>query len=150
MAAKKQAITLKAKPEYVTLDPNFKPLPKNGHLTEIDPTFATMKPAIDAAMVGLWDFTEWEPFREAWMAPAPMPEGCPTDIVTSVQRVPVRDGADVEIKVYKSPRARKDAVLALKMHGGGWAIGSHGTEEADNLMVAGNPDVVLVSVDYRL
>lgn len=146
-------ISLKSKPEYVTIDPNFKPLPKNGHLSEIDPTFATMKPAVDEAAAGLWAFKEWPPFRDAWLAPVPMPEGCPKegeDVVTSVRKVPVRDGAEIEIKIYKTPGARKDAVLVLKTHGGGWAIGSHVTEEADNLMIAGNRDVVLVSVDYRL
>lgn len=141
---------LKEVPDYVKIDPNFKPKPKNGHYSEIDPTFATMKPAVDAGMAALWNFTEWKPFREAWLNPGPMPEGCPTDTVTELKKVPVRDGAEVEIKIYKSPRVKKDAVLIVKTHGGGWAIGSHVTEEGDNHMVAGNPGVVVVSVDYRL
>lgn len=155
-ATKKSEFALKAQPEYMAVDPAFKPLPKNGHLSEIDPEFATMLPAVEDAMAGLWAFSEWAPFRQAWLAPGPLPEGCPEegrDVVTEVRRVPVRDGAEVEIKVYRrigGGGGGGGAVLVLKTHGGGWAIGSHVTEEAENLMLAGKSGVVVVSVDYRL
>ena len=146
-------ITLKPAPEYLTIDPNAKPGSKNGHLSELDPAFASMKDAADAAVATLWNGLDWPAFRQAWRTPGQLPEGCPQegkDVVSTYQQVPVRDGAKVEIKIMKSPNVQKDAYLALRTHGGGWAIGWHGTEEAENLMAAAHPNVVLVSVDYRM
>ena len=147
-------VHLKSKLDYITLDPaNFKPGPKNSHLSEIDPDFAAARPFLDKAMDDVWAITEVGPFREAWDMPQPLPDGWPAEgkeVVTSLRRVPVRDGADVEIKIYKSPQVKPDAAMVIKFHGGGWVVGDHKLESVDNLMVAAHPEVVVVSVNYRM
>ncbi|OIW23612.1 hypothetical protein CONLIGDRAFT_649638 [Coniochaeta ligniaria NRRL 30616] len=153
MATKTYPLKLKATPQYIPVDPNFKPLPKNGHLSKVDPSFAAIKDAADAAVAGLWEAKDWPTFRKLWDMPAQIPEWCPKEgqeVLTSTRLVPVRDGATVEIKVYKSRNVKKNAALVLKMHGGGWAIGGHETEQVENLVMAGHPEVVVVSVDYRM
>ena len=150
---KKSEITLKPAPEYITIDPNAKPGPKNGHYSELDPVFASFKDATDAAIAQVWQCPDWTTFRQAWRLPGPLPEGCPQegkDAISTYEYVTVRDGAKVEIKIMKSPNVQKDATLILRTHGGGWAVGWHGTEEGENLTAAAHPEVVLVSVDYRM
>lgn len=63
--------------------------------------------------------------------------------------MPVRDGAEIEIRVYQRPNVKPKATL-FRMHGGGWTTGGHGMEEAENLYLAAKHEVVLVSVAYRL
>lgn len=152
-----QPIKLKATPEYVTLDPNSKGGPKYGHYSELDPVFATIKDAADGAVAGLWSNDNWDAFRAAWKVSGPLPADCPQpgkDVSESYQKIPMRDGAEIEIKIMKSAKntgASKDNnVCVLRMHGGGWAFGWHGSEAAENLHAANHPNVVLVSIDYRL
>lgn len=148
-------VQLKSKAEYTKLDPNFKPLPKNGWLSTIDPEFAKVKDAADASVAQLWnpDF-DIAAFKAAWLSPLPAPEGFPVDgvdVVTELRKIPVRDGAEIEIKIYrpKTPSAETPA-LAVRFHGGGWVVGGHVTEENESLLLAGRANVVLVSVDYRM
>ncbi len=149
---------LKTVPEYTTLDPANKGGPKYGHLAELDPAFAAAKPAVDAAMAGIWAAEDWDTFRANWKAGAPLPAGTPqpgVDVSEAYEHIPTRDGAQIELKVMRSlaPNASTNAVdnvCVLRMHGGGWAIGWHGTEALENLHAAAHPNVVLVSIDYRL
>lgn len=69
------------------------------------------------------------------------------------ERVPVRDGEKVWIKICRSTRVSKDDKLPLIFvtHGGGWFQGTHITEEAWLLWpLMQRFDFVTVSVDYRL
>ncbi len=147
-------IRLKSEPEYIKLDPNNKGGPKYGHYAEIDPGFAAVKDAADAAVAGLWSASDWDSFRALWKQGAPLPDDCPkpdVDVKVSYQQVPVRDGATVEIKLMKSVKTTGDkSVLILRLHGGGWAIGWHETEAEENLHAAAIPNVVVACVDYRL
>ncbi|EGY13576.1 alpha/beta hydrolase fold-3 domain-containing protein [Verticillium dahliae VdLs.17] len=148
-------VQLKSKAEYVTLDPNFKPLPKNGHLSTVDPEFAKVKDATDAAVAPMWEpGLDMDAFKAAWMAPPPAPQGCPVegvDVVTELRTIPVRDGTQIGVKIYQSKRPTTDrATLAVRFHGGGWAVGGHSTEEPESLLMAGLGNVVVVSVDYRM
>ncbi|KAL2757944.1 hypothetical protein ACRALDRAFT_1074762 [Sodiomyces alcalophilus JCM 7366] len=148
-------VQLKAKPDYTKVDPNFKPLPKNGWLSTIDPEFAKVKDAADAAVAQLWEpGLDMAAFKAAWMSPPPAPEGCPVegvDVATELRKIPMRDGAEIEIKIYKSktPSAETPA-LVVRFHGGGWVVGGHTTEEPESLLLAGKANVVVVSVDYRM
>ncbi|EPE08169.1 lipase esterase [Ophiostoma piceae UAMH 11346] len=146
---------LKTVPDYVPLDPASKGGPKHGHYAELDPHFAAAKAGADAVMASLWAADDWHTFRNNWKAEAPLPDGTPrpgTDVVESYRRIPTRDGgAEIEIKIMKSVANKAaDNVCVLRYHGGGWAIGGHGTEAVENLHAASHPNVVLVSVDYRL
>jgi acetyl esterase/lipase len=153
MATTPYPLNLKAMPEYIPVPDNFNPLPKNGHLSKIDPTFAAMKDAADAAVADLWKAKDWTTFRKNWELPVQIPEWAPKegkDVLTSTRQVPVRDGAQVEIRLYKSPNVQKNAALVLKMHGGGWALGGHDTEHVENLVMGAHREVVVVSIDYRM
>ncbi|KAH8903278.1 hypothetical protein BR93DRAFT_198320 [Coniochaeta sp. PMI_546] len=108
----------RSSPVYFKADDPFVPLPKNGHLSEVDPIYA-------------------------WPQ-----EG--REVLTSTRLVPVRDGAEIEIRVYQRPNVNPEAALMFRMHGGGWATGGHGMEEAENFCLAAKHEVVLVSVAYRL
>jgi acetyl esterase len=69
------------------------------------------------------------------------------------ERVPVRDGEKVWIKICRSTRVNKDEKLPLLFvtHGGGWIQGTHITEEAWLLWpLMQRFDFVTISVDYRL
>ncbi|CAK7201674.1 hypothetical protein SEUCBS139899_004383 [Sporothrix eucalyptigena] len=151
---------LKETPEYVTLVPGgTNGGPRNGHYAALDPHFAAAKTGAEAIMAGLWNADDWETFRNNWKGAGPLPEGTPqpgTDVTESYIKIPTRDGAEIELKIMSSAKHTKsaetanDTVVVLRMHGGGWAIGWHGTEAIENLHAAAHPNVVLVSVDYRL
>ncbi|KAI0889642.1 alpha/beta-hydrolase [Annulohypoxylon maeteangense] len=147
-------VALKDKPEYVDLDVDFTPLPKHGHLSEKTPEFIEAEPAIAAAYDQLWALPDFAAFRQAAGDPdAPMPHGGPDrycDVVTELLQVPARDGHLIELKIYKSPKVLPGATLVYRMHGGGWAVGRHEVDGAENVYAATNPNIVVASVEYRL
>ncbi|KAK7923442.1 hypothetical protein PG985_007513 [Apiospora marii] len=147
-------LTLKPKPAYVDLDADFQPLPKHGHLTRHHEEYAAVRPAIDLMYDRIWALPDFDAFRQVGRgADAAVPHGGPDrarDVVTEVLRFPARDGCGVELKVYKSPKVREGAGLMLRMHGGGWCVGDHEADGAENVYAAARHDIVVVSVDYRL
>ncbi|KAF9880807.1 hypothetical protein CkaCkLH20_01849 [Colletotrichum karsti] len=149
-------VHLKSKPDYTTVSPTFRPLPRNGHLATLAPGFADVLKAADAAVAPFWvPELSLHDFRRLWLSPMPAPAGTPeegVDVAAETRRIPVHDGAEVEIKIWRSTRDTSDgrAVLGMRFHGGGWVVGGHVTEEPENRMLAGLGNVVVVSVDYRL
>ena len=147
-------VILKDKPEYTILDPNFKPLPKYGHLSELDPIFAEAKSAIDASIAPIWEPSRpIDEFKRLWDQTTASPPGCPKegeDVLTETRNIPMRDGAQVEIKVYKAKDKKPGSALMMRFHGGGWTVGGHGMEHPENLLFAGKTNTVVVSVDYRM
>ncbi|KAI2775229.1 alpha/beta hydrolase fold-domain-containing protein [Daldinia loculata] len=145
---------LKDKSEYFDLDADFKPLPKYGHLSEKTPEYIAVESAIDAAYSPLWALPDFAAFRQAAGDPdAAMPPGGPDryrDVTTELLQFPARDGHLNELKVYKSPKVASDATLVYRMHGGGFVVGRHEVDGAENVYAATNPNIVVVSVDYRL
>ncbi|KAF4810616.1 AB hydrolase superfamily protein [Colletotrichum siamense] len=146
-------VHLKSKPDYTPLTPSFRPLPKNGHLAALEPEFAHVLKAADAAVAPFWQpELSLHEFRQAWLSPPPAPKGTPqegVDVLAETRKIPVRGGAEIEIKIWRSKNAVGKAVLGMRFHGGGWVVGGHMTEEPENLMLAGLGNVVVVSVDYR-
>lgn len=142
------------KPVYVPLDPNFKPLPKNGHLSKLDEDFAKMKPDIDAFVDQIWEPSlSLQEFRGFWTNNSVPPPNCPVegqDVVTETRKILMRDGAEVEIKVYAAKQKQANSALIMRFHGGGWVVGGHCTEHSENLVIAGRTNSVVVSVDYRM
>ena len=148
---------LKPKPEYVQLDPNFQPGPRNGHLSEPHPVYESAFGPVEEIMARIWnsDIPLAELRKALSGAPPTVPDSCPEpgrDVYISYTKVPVRDGTPIELKIYKSAKNPNplNAALILRMHGGGWVVGSHETEAAELLYLGALPGVVLVSVDYRL
>ncbi|EXJ56087.1 hypothetical protein A1O7_09018 [Cladophialophora yegresii CBS 114405] len=127
--------------------------PKHGHLSEIDPEFAQLKDEADKNFAILWSLP-LDQFKAAWLsAPVPFPENAPQpgqDYQVLEQLVPVRDGTNVGLKVYRPSKCQSKTTLVLKAHGGGWVVGSHETEEVENRFLAAKGNAVVVSVDYRM
>ncbi|PVH71235.1 lipase [Cadophora sp. DSE1049] len=130
------------------------PKPKYGHLSKIDPAFAELKDTIDAQLKDVWNLPLDEFKTASKTAPLALPQGCPElgkEIDISDIHAEARDGTKLGIRIYKSKKTEpKNAVLYLKAHGGGFVVGGHGTEEAENRHVGALDDVVVVSVDYRM
>ncbi|RYC56158.1 hypothetical protein CHU98_g10044 [Xylaria longipes] len=147
-------IGLKDKPQYYDIDPNFKPLPKYRHLSEKTAEFAEVEPFIDAAYDQFWKQPDIPSFREAAGDPdAAMPPGGPdrySEVKTETLHFPARDGHLVELKVYESPNVSPDATLVYRMHGGGFCVGRHEVDGAENVYAATNTDIIVISVDYRM
>ncbi|KAB5518200.1 Alpha/Beta hydrolase protein [Coniochaeta sp. 2T2.1] len=149
---------LRSSPAYSSSSTPITPLPKNGHISTPDPAYASSqtKASLDSALVSIWKHKAWPTFRHAWdtlLPPTPVQLTWPRDgreVLTSFQHVPVRDGHKVEIKIYRRPDVTPGAAMVFRMHGGGWATGGHGMEEAENLYLAFRHEVVVVSVAYRL
>jgi acetyl esterase/lipase len=148
------AIIVKEKAEYTPLDPNFKPLPKNSHWAELDPIFANFKSAIDESLDKIWDPNSTiEEFRAAWSANSPSPAGCPVegeDVVTEKRTIPMRDGVEREICIYRAKEKKEGSAVVLRCHGGGWVIGGPNTEHPESLMLAGKTNSIVVVIDYRM
>lgn len=90
-------------------------------------------------------------FKAAWKTfPPALGPDVPSDLDITHQKVPVRDGAQIEIRVYKAKRVPDNALLFFVAHGGGWTVGGHEIEEGMNRSVAGRNNTVVVSVDYRM
>ncbi|KAH6886865.1 Alpha/Beta hydrolase protein [Thelonectria olida] len=144
---------LKSELEYVDTKSDFKPLPKHGHLSQKIPEYTAAEAAIGAAFSPFWSCPDFATFRQvAGDADAAMPPGGPDrsrDVVSELLQFPARDGTMIELKVYKSPKFTQDATLMYRMHGGGWTVGRHEVDGAENVFAAANPNIVVVSVDYR-
>lgn len=99
-------------------------------------------------------FKQLQPFKDAWTSiPPSLPDDCPlpdVDIDITDSEAVARDGTKIPIRIYTSNKPPHNATLYLKSHGGGFVFGSHEMEEAENRFVAAIPNVVVVSVDYRL
>ncbi|KAK7968969.1 AB hydrolase superfamily protein [Apiospora saccharicola] len=147
-------LTLKPKSNYVDLDAPFTPLPKHGHLTQHHEEYAAVQPVIDVMYDQIWALPDFDAFRQVGRgADAAVPPGGPDrahDVVTELLHFPARDRHVVELKVYKSLRVRDGAALMLRMHGGGWCVGDHEADGAENVYAAARHNIVVVSVDYRL
>lgn len=65
-------------------------------------------------------------------------------------KIPVRDGAQMEIQIYKPLNPDPNTLLNFNVHGGGWVVGNHSTEEAQCRKVAYDNKAVVVSPDYRM
>lgn len=129
------------------------PKPEYGHLSEIDPEFAPLRAELDKNFAVLWSLPLDE-FKTAWLtAPLVLPDGAPMpdqDYEVADQQIPMRDGAEVELRVYRPMKRTENATLVLKAHGGGWVVGSHQVEEVENRTMAAHCGVVVASVDYRM
>jgi acetyl esterase/lipase len=124
---------------------------KYAYMSEVDPTFAPMKPTVDAQYSAFWGL-EPEEFESAWKGlPTSLPEGTPDDLDITHEMVTVRDGAQIEIRVYrKKAAANGPRPIVLVAHGGGWILGNHDVEEGFSRWTATEADATVISVDYRL
>ncbi|KAI1344724.1 esterase [Xylariaceae sp. FL0016] len=152
-------VFIKPTPEYTVIPETILPGPRHGHLSTLDPAYAEVAQATEDALRPMWggDVPMAE-FKRGWVeAPPAIPEGCPepgVDMITEEIKVPVRDGTELEVRIYRPPdgvgKADGESALCFRMHGGGWTVGSHEIEEAENRFLGALPSCVVVSVLYRL
>ncbi|KAG4253629.1 hypothetical protein FPRO03_07589 [Fusarium proliferatum] len=139
--------------DYFDVDAPFTPLPKYGHLSEKTPEYEQAEPSIRKTYEVLFSLPDFSSVRAvAGDADAVMPPEGPDrykDVVTELIDIPTRDGTMIELKLYKSPSVKENAVLMYRMHGGGWCLGRHEVDGVDNVYAATNTSIIVVSVDYR-
>jgi len=144
----------KTKSDYFDLVTPFTPFPKHGHLSQKSPEYSAAEPFLREALSALNAQPDFPSMRAVAGDPdAVMPPNGPDrykDIVTELIQIPTRDRVMIELKVYKSIKVNRNAVLMYRMHGGKWCLGRHEVDGVDNVYAATNPDIVVVSVDYRL
>lgn len=129
------------------------PKPEYGHLSQLDPDFAPLQDQLDKNFAALWSLPLAE-LKDAYRnAPVALPEGVPEsgkDYEVSNQQIRMRDGTEIELRMYRPMKRVENATLVLKAHGGGWVVGSHQVEEVENRMIAAYTGAVVASVDYRM
>ncbi|GKU07357.1 ab hydrolase superfamily protein [Fusarium langsethiae] len=144
---------MKTNCDYVDLTAPFTPLPKYGHLSKKTPEYEQADPEIRKARSAVNCLPDFPAVRAVTGDPdAVMPPGGPDrykEITTELIDIPTRDGTNIELKVYKSKKVNEKAVLMYRMHGGGWCLGRHEIDGIENVYAAMNPDIVVVSIEYR-
>lgn len=129
---------------YFRTDPTWEAFAAANGLS-LSPTAIPPPTSLDIAQMRSEQLSE----QAAWSASHPLSS---VGYESRTQKVTVRDGFPVEIKISRSTRAEAAKALPLVFvcHGGGWVRGTHVSEE---VMLLGALyevfDLVVVSVDYR-
>lgn len=141
----------------------------NGYLAEITPEYAAMSEDITKQFSVLQRAPDQATFL-AWGRTDPGYTYDHRGVVTEFLKFPARDGAEIELKVYRAKNVQKDAALIVRMHGGGtfilssqgmclpifltvlkgWIVGCHETDGEENARAAETGKIVVASVDYRM
>ncbi|KAE8361109.1 alpha/beta hydrolase fold-domain-containing protein [Aspergillus caelatus] len=80
----------------------------------------------------------------------PYDEAITESVEISHRTMTARDGAELELRIYKNRDVGQKSTLFFVAHGGGWVLGDHQAEEPMNRLVAKKTNSVVVSVNYRL
>jgi acetyl esterase/lipase len=128
---------------------------KYASLADPAPEWLSVKEVSDAQFNAFFALP-LEQQQSIWAAqPHPLPDGTPVDLEVSYKKVPVRDGAQIGIKIYRnttklSEMAKTKAPLVVVAHGGGWVLGNHDVEEGVCRWISHETGAVVVDVDFRL
>lgn len=90
---------------------------KYAHLSTLDPNFLAIKDEMDAGSAQLLSLP-LDQVRAVLLQPQ-LPDDVPTDLDISDAKVPVRDGTEVGIRIYKARDVREQALMFYSIHGGG-------------------------------
>jgi len=95
--------------------------PQNAYLSEVDPDFAPLIPGIDEVFKKIWTFDTAEELRGKFAGARPTyPPYVPTEgFEISHKMVPVSDGTDVEIRIYRPEGVTDNLPVFYVCHGGG-------------------------------
>ena len=86
------------------------------------------------------------PFVKETLASLPHPE---IDIVD--QQIPLRDGATIPLRLYRTRSAPDGGrPVVVNAHGGGWCLGGLDTEGFLCQLLCRSLDIVVVDIGYRL
>ena len=125
---------------------------KNAWMSEVDPGFAPLIPAVNEAFKHILTYMVITEFRGNWTRfRACYADYKPSEgFETSHRTILASDGTETEIRVYR-PQLSANQVLPLLfvLHGGGWVVGGHDSENAMNRAICVRNKVAVLSVDYR-
>ncbi|KAK5023415.1 hypothetical protein LTS07_009290 [Exophiala sideris] len=125
---------------------------QNAHLSTINPDFATLVPAVDAAFKQIWTYNDLTEFRGNWRNSAPIYASIiPTEgFDISHQNITVSDQTKIEIRLF-TPQGvpNSDLPLLFVLHGGGWVVGGHDSEASICRLACVRNRTKVLSVDYR-
>lgn len=93
--------------------------PRYGHLSNPDPDFAPEQQQIKDTMSATWALPLSEIRTIFKDTPPSLPKETPQDLNITHEMIPVRDGAKIELRIYKSKTVPKNALLYFNSHGGG-------------------------------
>ena len=153
---------VKAQSTY-TVPCDTPPGPRHGHWSDrggVTPEYVAIEAAAEQMHLHAWGYgrdgtvAEFKKANENLPLAEPLSSYAPRfgeEVVSHTVKAAARDGAEVEMRVYRRPEdAGCPATLAFKMHGGGWVVGDSNVEELENRILGALPGVVVVSVHYRL
>lgn len=143
---------------HCTIDPNFKPLPKYGHLSEKTPMYAADKPRFDAMWGAVYSSSVPDESRRlGYEVIKALNDSIPraTDLHEYFLEYDTRDGKKGSLKVYKTKEVAngefgKPATLLLNFHGGGYYVGNHEECYMECIQAVRQGNIVVISVEYRL
>jgi acetyl esterase/lipase len=120
----------------------------------INPDFAALLPRIRDDFEHLWNLPVPEMKKAVKETPRALISSIPDLSLINVtkENIKAADGATLELQIY-TPRSKfSTQILPLYfiMHGGGWVVGGHGSEEALTRLGCVENQCVVVSVDYRM
>lgn len=95
--------------------------PKNASLSEVDPEFAPFIPGINERFEEIWKFKTAQELRDKFRGSRPSyPPSIPkTGFQISHRHVPVTDGSEVEVRIYKPKGVTGILPVFYMIHGGG-------------------------------
>lgn len=83
--------------------------------------------------------------RHLYPIPGPIPE-----VVETMRKIPMRDGYEIDIKLYNPKNPPKDgSPLIVMYHEGGWSMGDLTDEDLNCRMFARDLGAVCLNIDYR-
>ncbi|QKX57330.1 uncharacterized protein TRUGW13939_04442 [Talaromyces rugulosus] len=118
--------------------------------TEWNSVAAIQKEKDELAMKML--FIPIEQYRAIGYRAPPVPADSPVpgkDLNISHRKVYVRDGSEIDIRIYTPDHCTPGSLLFFNAHGGGFVTGNTETEESQNRIIAVKNRAVVVSVEYR-
>lgn len=84
-----------------------------------------------------------------------LPGPIPDQVVEEDHKIPVRDGAEITVRIYRPSHVAAPAAVAqsrpliVMYHEGGWAMGDLTDEEVNCRLFCRDLGAVCVNVDYR-
>ncbi|KAE8331437.1 alpha/beta hydrolase fold-domain-containing protein [Aspergillus sergii] len=117
--------------------------------------FAPFVPSLNEAFERIWTPQDIAQLRNNFKSSRlPIP-GIPTEgFAISHRMVPVSDGTDIEIRIYRPTSVHDQSTssalpLLFVAHGGGWVVGDHDSEGPLCRLVCARNKVIVISVDFR-
>ncbi|KAL3474488.1 alpha/beta hydrolase fold-domain-containing protein [Aspergillus californicus] len=127
---------------------------QSSSLGDVHPDFAPLVAGLNEAFERIWTPDDVPQLRSNFQSSRALIPGVPLDgFDISHRMVPVLDGSEVEVRIYRPTPAGVRTTLNLPLlfvaHGGGWVVGDHESEGAMSRLLCVRNQVVVVSVNYR-